>query len=389
MIPGVSPCGLAVSSIRSCYDTVMRFDPNSDVETPVSWYFVPEDTPYIPYMTPFRSWNNVPEWLKGSDHLGEVLGAPRTWRDGSEPIPTRNELPPCGTADQWYNGVVMPPVPPTPVNVYGGPACCPLPDSPFLHLGCVNCPGGAWDVYTLVVGGIAPTDPLFGAQGQWAVTYDGSCEWLGPFMTLPNSGGIPPLYRWEVTVRPNGVLVSLEHFATDVNLFGTVLPWDCLSPVVVPRTAFGPPWSPPPSVQLFPGPPPGPLVTGCANILGLTNTAYFAEVDAYGIAGPLDRLAPAWYVLEQTSPCVWQGEAVLLRGRTANPALVVPLVLEVLPGGMVSLAVGQNGTLETPVPIVYTSLPGWDGTGPLALLAAATSEGLLNGPAMIRLQLPP
>ena len=138
---------MQVAQLRSCYETDCRFFRDDPRPSRIRWFFVPEDTPYLPFGTIFDSneWLDVPE---GDIELGEVPGAVRTWVDGSAPYPVLG-LQPCGTADQFASGDALPPSPPVQLNQYGGILCCQIPPDPFLHNACVNCPNGAYSVYWL------------------------------------------------------------------------------------------------------------------------------------------------------------------------------------------------------------------------------------------------
>lgn len=90
--------------LRSCYETEMRLCADEAIPpVKVRWFFVPENAPTLPYLTPFNSLN----WHSPKDGdigpLGEVVGAERTWRDGSD-INSRIGSPPRGTASQFLHG---------------------------------------------------------------------------------------------------------------------------------------------------------------------------------------------------------------------------------------------------------------------------------------------
>jgi hypothetical protein len=117
-VQGIDPGGLIVDCLRSCYSTKVRFFPNDPTQTDVIWYFVPEDRPFLPFASAFASRNYDDErtdWPDGKQQppagdgteVGEVLGAPRPWRDGSDPIhyPGTHVL---GTAQQFAKGIDPP-----------------------------------------------------------------------------------------------------------------------------------------------------------------------------------------------------------------------------------------------------------------------------------------
>lgn len=106
--------------LRSCYSTDARLFRDSDVTTPITWYFVPEDRPFLPFPTcvSSRNWDDDrTDWPEGKSNppggsgteVGEVLGAPRRWRNGSDPIQYPGTRP-LGTADEFARGLDKPPL---------------------------------------------------------------------------------------------------------------------------------------------------------------------------------------------------------------------------------------------------------------------------------------
>ena len=94
--------------MRVTYRTLMRFSP--DPASPlirVRWYFVPEGTPLMPYPNQFAArsvWEPDKEWLDG---LGEQYQTQKPQRQKQGPIAGPGQLP-CGTPEQWMNGVGYP-----------------------------------------------------------------------------------------------------------------------------------------------------------------------------------------------------------------------------------------------------------------------------------------
>lgn len=120
IVKGLDPGGLAVSVLRSCYSTKARLFQGDPTETDITWYFVPEDRPFLPFPTflDSRNWDDErTDWPQGKDkppggdgtELGEVLGAARPWRNGSDPIHYPGTHP-LGTAEQFANGLTDPPL---------------------------------------------------------------------------------------------------------------------------------------------------------------------------------------------------------------------------------------------------------------------------------------
>ncbi len=81
----VCPCGFAVDTLRSCYQTVMRFPGVGLI--PVRWFFT--DKPPLPFATVYSSNNWSKQTIADLDadtgEPGEIWTAPRPWRDGRAP----------------------------------------------------------------------------------------------------------------------------------------------------------------------------------------------------------------------------------------------------------------------------------------------------------------
>lgn len=167
--------------MRSCYRTKMRFNPASDVETWVRWFFVPPGTAFIPFYTRFASGNYASGRLVWPG-VGEVLEAPRQWVNGAPPavFPAQQV---CGTPAQWATGLA----PPDPMRVIPPgwvPDCCgtvlPPPPDP--------CDINAWM--------IAPSGFTGVFCQQWEGHYtlervpSEDCAWL--------AWVIEPLINWNL-----------------------------------------------------------------------------------------------------------------------------------------------------------------------------------------------
>lgn len=73
--------------LRSCYTTKMRFY-NGGPEVDVAWYFAPPGAILFAKEHNFGSLNySKGEWDVSDTTIGEVVGAARTWRNGSLPAP--------------------------------------------------------------------------------------------------------------------------------------------------------------------------------------------------------------------------------------------------------------------------------------------------------------
>lgn len=92
--------------------------------TRVRWYFVDQDVPFIqrPYFFGPRNWD-LRDWI--DDDLGEVQA--RTWKNGFPPFPQVRGREPCGSTEQWANGVSV--NDPVPNDWFDStvPICCPHP----------------------------------------------------------------------------------------------------------------------------------------------------------------------------------------------------------------------------------------------------------------------
>jgi hypothetical protein len=365
---------MAVASLRSCYETDCRFFRDDPRPSRIRWFFVPEDTPYLPFGTIFDSneWLDVPE---GDIELGEVPGAPRTWADGTPPFPVSG-LRPCGTAEQFASGDALPPSPPVALNQFGGIACCQIPPSPFQFFSCLNCPNGAWDTYCLFTSGISPASPYAGGNGNWSLSFVGErsgvdlgptlppfhCTWLGPQFTLLNP--TPPnrtFGQWVLQeVDPGictvGVVLGPAQFYDD-----TSFAWNCFR--------FGPDsgvWLPLTSdvltYTLCPGFAP---LTGvfCPNSLLVMSANYVLRVPAFTSGPSVFPIRPGDYPLTAAGACVWTGPVSFLAGRGWF-TISSTITLRILPGG------GVNITIPDAFGIVRVySHPGpWDGLAPLGMV---------------------
>lgn len=108
--------------LRSCYSVDWQFGRGLDTAARVQWYFCDPAAPFFEGPSPFRSLN---WWDKDGPPpaIGEQWPGNREYSTGAT-IPGYTLGPPCGTADQFRDGVSSPP-PPTPNrNADGVPDCC-------------------------------------------------------------------------------------------------------------------------------------------------------------------------------------------------------------------------------------------------------------------------
>jgi len=90
--------------LRSCYRTLMRLARTGmERELEVRWFFLPDDSPVLPFPTRFgsRNWDGIGEL--GDRELGEVSGAERVWVNGSD-FAGEIGMPILGTAEDFMEG---------------------------------------------------------------------------------------------------------------------------------------------------------------------------------------------------------------------------------------------------------------------------------------------
>lgn len=255
MIPPVSPCGLVVERMRSAYTTRVRFYADTDADTEVTWYRVPDGTPCLPLATLFGSANweqpNGPRSGMAFGYVGqgEQLSADRPWRNGSAPFGPGT--PPghfCGTPEQWLGDLVLSRDGTAPVDGAGRPLCCgfvpPPPADP-----CPNCSGSSRASYLVTcavpISAAHAVARLGGLQRVDRVT-GFPCLWRGP-LNVPT-----PAIQWQISVSAGSLLdVGYRRGAT-LNALASNIPWDCASPITVPLTSDPAKGTFPPSLLLEP-----------------------------------------------------------------------------------------------------------------------------------------
>lgn len=104
----MDPCGHPVDLLRSCYSTDVRFYTDSDETNRVTWYWVDSDWPGSDQPVPYNVFSSGNwSWQKSNwPGQGEVLGASRTWRNGSKPLGVVNGVTWCGTDEQWAGSIL-------------------------------------------------------------------------------------------------------------------------------------------------------------------------------------------------------------------------------------------------------------------------------------------
>ena len=389
-MPDWSPCGRGVDLLRSCYETDMRFFTDDTRTTRVQWYFVDDPGNVLPFPTAFysRNWDDL---RPDTDPvLGEQPGASRPWRDGTPQFPVAAGSDACGTAAQFLDGEADP-GPPPPVNVYGGPACCPLPAEPFMHFSCRRCPHGASSDYALVVSGAGLFRYLL-LNGPHKFTYSGGCAWTSE--RFPSSIPPDPAQFFYYTMLRTGPGWSISLF-DNTGFLGT--PYIFNSADCLVRLALAPiPHSLPPIGVIFPTAGdailcPGDPFDGAINCPGMAAPAkasYVVEVVDLGLVRT--TLYPGWYPLRAVSPCVWEGR--VSASQFSSPRYVEGLGftarLEVQPVGRAVLTLARPLNFRGHGTATYTSLPFWDGTSPVALDRTATAGGDIDWPTFLRIHWP-
>ncbi len=98
----MSPCGMAVDMLRSCYRTRMRVTKESTQLASVRWFFCAPDAKPLPFMTPFSSTNWSTEQCF-DDGPGEQPGEPKIY-DKGERNPAYTGQHYCGTEQDFQGG---------------------------------------------------------------------------------------------------------------------------------------------------------------------------------------------------------------------------------------------------------------------------------------------
>jgi len=188
----------------------MRFYPeHPDRLTTVRWFFVADDTPFVPHTSAFTS--RVWDYQDEPDPPYGEMNKPRPWRGGQKPASAGVGFP-CGTPEQWRDGCKdSDPVPPS----WPGtdiPRCCGLPALQFV-LGSRNGPKG--ETITVDCADMVP----------WPDTLKAQC--LGGLSAC----GIPDGYEIDLT-RPPGSGGDYDTGTFEIDgQFGRIILY-CLTPAL-------------------------------------------------------------------------------------------------------------------------------------------------------------
>jgi len=91
------------------------------LEVPVTWYYVPDGRPAVPYFHPFHSRDADFRDGNGEQLLGEVQGT-RAYYSGADPVELQGQGL-CGTREQWERGASLLDSP-LPLNPTTQQQCC-------------------------------------------------------------------------------------------------------------------------------------------------------------------------------------------------------------------------------------------------------------------------
>jgi hypothetical protein len=94
------PCGRVMDFLRSCYEVEIKPFLDSNRRVTIRWYFTDEDAADFSFPTAFRSLN----WGDRGPGVGEVIGAPRVYRDGFNFTFYSGQGHICGLLDWFENG---------------------------------------------------------------------------------------------------------------------------------------------------------------------------------------------------------------------------------------------------------------------------------------------
>jgi len=175
-----------VDLARACYRTKCRFFKDSDVETEIEWYFVPDGTPFLPFshVIGCDNWQSDKFNWRGP---GEVDFSPRPFVQGStKPSALARNV--CGSAEEWAEGLNWPATgPPVEYDPFGIPTCCAGATVPWVGDGGLEFDGNApWSTNapTIGDGGLEVNGAVLIETNSWAVG-NGGLEFDGfaPYAT--------------------------------------------------------------------------------------------------------------------------------------------------------------------------------------------------------------
>lgn len=194
----LDPGGRVADYLRSCYSTqmVMQADGTS---YPVDWYWADPGAPFLAKQNGASIQWEKPHY--GSGVVGEVVGAPRPWRDGSVPsyvgADAHGAHPVAGLTQWWLSGAPGPGIPglrwdgSRGFTNADGPGIFP----PRPHLAV------SYPLSSSIFGPATPVPPT-GDQSAWS--------WPGRSPILAVAWGDAVLFRLQAC-RPNTNIMYGQH----------------------------------------------------------------------------------------------------------------------------------------------------------------------------------
>lgn len=116
--------------MRSCYRTQARFYNGDATEDTLEWYFVPDNTPFLPVPSVINSlnWVDAKERTDTPAFAGEVGTASRNYVKGNRDVSLLAQGY-CGTPTDWLGNGTRPSS--VSVDINGNPQCCGGPTDGF------------------------------------------------------------------------------------------------------------------------------------------------------------------------------------------------------------------------------------------------------------------
>lgn len=227
--------------IRSAYIGQCRFFTDTDVATPITWYFSPPGAKVYTGRTAFRS-SNWCAWQFDDPQLGELRSPRRTWSKGTAPVGINGQLL-CGTDKQFRFGDLST-AGVAQFNANGVRPCC-LPPPVVVPVNCGLCHTmpQVWNL-TLSAGYAdhACHNCHLLSNQQMPLMYQGGCLWTSQGFDLGCAGagvGGPP-WHWELRRDVFGWRLFLVNNFTSVVAYRPIPDnqFACLGPNTFTQPAF-------------------------------------------------------------------------------------------------------------------------------------------------------